>query len=335
MSNISARTWALLCVMACAPRPDAASAVPAEVAPAKAPTLEPELEAQAQAEAAPETTLGVRDAGIFSDVEPRLQLAAPEPSERAMLWIDERRSLVVLYVDDWPRKVYPLGGASSLRVGSHDLRLRPGDRAELARFAGSAGATLAGDAGPAPGDHDRDGIPDPLDVLIGAHKAALNGDAYDDRYFTLSFPNGDPPRDRGACVDVIVRATRNAGLDLQSEVFADVRGAPSLYGSSRPDPNIDHRRVRTVLVYFRRHWQTRSAELDDARDPLRLGDVVLLDTFPDRPGPDHIGVVSELTGDSGQPLIINNWTFGYTTRPMDLLGSIPVTHRFRFPSAPR
>jgi uncharacterized protein YijF (DUF1287 family) len=248
------------------------------------------------------------------------------------LLVDERRKLLVAYADGWPRKVYPLGGTDTLEVGATRLQLRPGDRAELAPLAARAELRRLGAGDPPPGDHDRDGIPDPLDVLIGAHKAALNGDAYDDRYFALPFPNGDPPRTSGACVDVIVRAVRNAGLDLQAEVFADIRGAGSLYGKSRPDPNIDHRRVKTVLVYFRRHWQARSAALDDPGDPLRVGDVVLLDTFPNRPGPDHIGVVSELAGDSGHPLIINNWTFGYTTRPMDLLGAIPVTHRFRFPS---
>jgi uncharacterized protein YijF (DUF1287 family) len=133
-------------------------------------------------------------------------------------------------------------------------------------------------------------------------------------------------------VDVIVRAVRNAGLDLQSEVFTDIRGAASAYGKARPDPNIDHRRVKTVLIYFRRHWRAHSPALDDPNDPLRVGDVVLFDTFPNRPGPDHIGIVSELKGESGKPLVINNWTFGTTTRPMDLFGSVPVTHRFRFPS---
>lgn len=278
-----------------------------------------------------EAALGVADRGIFSDVEARLRVEPPAEEARLSALIDSRRKLLVLYADGWPRKVYPLGGPALLEVGGERLALRAGDRAELSPLLERAKLSRLEQGDPPPGDRDGDGIPDPLDVLIGAHKAALNGDHYDDRYFTLTYPNGDPPRDRGACVDVVVRAARNAGLDLQSELFDDIRRAPSAYGKARPDPNIDHRRVRSVLVYFRRHWQERSPALDDPKDPLRVGDVVLLDTLP-RPGPDHIGVVSELIGDSKRPLIINNWTFGYTTRPMDLLGTIPVTHRFRFPS---
>lgn len=312
----------LLISSACASQPE----------PPRRPEPRPEPARTTPAPAALEATLGVSDRGIYADLEHRLQLAAPAAGSAHRFLLDERRELLVLYVDGWPRKVYPTGGPASLEVAGVRLALRSGDAAELEPLARSAELVRLGEGDPPPGDRDRDGIPDPLDILIGAHKAALNGDAYDDRYFALSFPNGDPPRESGACVDVIVRAVRNAGLDLQSEVFADIRGAASVYGKTRPDPNIDHRRVKTVLVYFRRHWQTRSPALDDPNDPLRVGDVVLFDTFPNRPGPDHIGIVSELRGESGRPLVINNWTFGTTTQPMDLLGSVPVTHRFRFPS---
>jgi uncharacterized protein YijF (DUF1287 family) len=189
----------------------------------------------------------------------------------------------------------------------------------------------AGEVAP-PGDEDRDGIPDPLDILIGAHKAALDAASYDDAYFSIGFPNGDPPRDRGACVDVIVRAVRNAGVDIQSGVIEDERAAPNVYGVTRPDPNIDHRRVRNVIIYFKRHWIEKSARVDDPDDPLRPGDVVFLDTFANKPGPEHVGIVTQTKGDSGYPTLINLWTFGYKTQAMDLLGSVPVTHRFRFPS---
>ena len=74
-----------------------------------------------------------------------------------------------------------------------------------------------------PGDQDDDGIPDPLDLLIGAHKTVLDAADYDDGYFSLKYPNGDPPRNRGACVDVVIRAVRNAGVDLQVAVIEDER----------------------------------------------------------------------------------------------------------------
>ncbi len=95
------------------------------------------------------------------------------------------------------------------------------------------------------------------------------------------------------------------------------------------DPAIDQRRVGTLLPYFLRHWQRHTTRLDDPDDPLRPGDVVLLDTFPDRPGPDHVGVVSDRVGESGYLVVINNWTDGTVTKEMDLLGWVPVLYRFR------
>ena len=125
--------------------------------------------------------------------------------------------------------------------------------------------------------------------------------------------------------DVVVRAVRNAGGDLQAEIQRDIRGRGSAYPFvSKPDSNIDHRRVRTALVYFQGHWQLLSE-----RAALQPGDVVFFDTLP-KPGPDHVGIVTAEVSDSGAPLIINNWTDGYTTQKMDLLATVPVTHRFRY-----
>jgi uncharacterized protein YijF (DUF1287 family) len=272
-----------------------------------------------------EPNLGVADRGIYADLDPKVQLAAPAAGALTAL-LDPRRSLLIVYADGWPEKVYPLGTGATL-----EARLRPGDRTELMGRIRSQRDLKVDEVAP-PGDRDGDGIPDPLDLLIGAKKTVLDGASYDDAYFVLGYPNGDPPRNKGACVDVVVRAARNAGIDIQSALFEDARGALSVYGLEKPDRNIDHRRVRSAIVYFRRHWEAHSAKYDDANDPVRPGDVVFLDTFPNRPGPDHVGVASDALGESGHRTLINLWTFGYTTQAMDLLGSWTVTHRFRFPS---
>ena len=265
-----------------------------------------------------------------------LEFSCPPPGSNSKLTglVDVRRGLLVIYADGFPHKVYPLGGGASLELGGERLSLRPGDRSELAQHRIEVRRLAAGQIAP-PGDQDDDGIPDPLDVLIGAHKAALDAADYDDGYFSLKYPNGDPPRNRGACVDVVIRAVRNAGVDLQVAVIEDERANASAYGVTRPDSSIDHRRVRNAIVFFKRHWLRRSTALDDAADPYRPGDVVFLDTIENRPGPDHVGIVTQTKGKSGHPTLINLWTFGYKTRAMDLLGSVPVTHRFRFPSRPR
>jgi len=280
---------------------------------------------------APETCLGVADRGIWSDLDDDLQLALPGglSAARVAATVDREHSVLVVAVDGWPTKPYPLGGPARLEVGDLTLDVRPGDRAELAGLLTTANTRLA--ATPAGRDRDRDGLPDALDVLMGARKTVLNADAYTEGYVSLPFPRGDVPRTMGVCTDVIVRALRNAGLDLQAEVHADIRRAPRAYPmvKGRGNASIDHRRVKTILPWFVRHMDARRPALDDPADPLRPGDIVFMDTFPSKSGPDHIGILSDRTNADGLPLVINNWTNGTVTAEMDLLAWVPVTHRFR------
>jgi len=271
---------------------------------------------------------GLADRGIFSDLDARVHIAAPAvaPGLEAVAVLGGR--LLLLYLDGLPVKAYPRTGPAR---GDQALPLRPRDRAELAPLLASTRLRfLAANAAIPGGDRDGDGIPDLLDALIGAHKAALNRARYGAGYMRIPFPGGDVPRDVGVCTDVVIRALRNAGIDLQEELFADIGRAPRSYPMvKRRNPNIDHRRVRTLLPYFRRHFAERTPAVDDERDPLRAGDVVFLDTMKWKTGPDHIGILSERRGPSGHLLVINNWTDGFVTSEMDLLGFVPVTDRFR------
>lgn len=287
-----------------------------------------------EAPPAGETCLGVSDKGIFSDLDTRVQLALPalDPSHYTAM-LDETHGVLILSIDGTPRKAYPVNGTAKLTLGDRDVMLRPGDRAELAPLLAVDRFTV----GTAKHDADHDGIPDPLDVLIGAKKAALNADSYTHEasgYITLKYPNGDVPRTIGVCTDVIVRSVRNAGIDLQKELHEDIRRARAAYPMVKGmgDPSIDQRRVGTLLPYFLRHWEKRSAKLDDPDDPLRPGDVIFMDTFPSRSGPDHMGILSDTLDDKGLPVVINNWTDGTVTTEMDLLPFVPVLYRFRLPS---
>jgi uncharacterized protein YijF (DUF1287 family) len=303
---------------------------PSEAGPAPRPAPAP----AAPAPAPPEAALGVADRGIWPDLDERVQIDLPAglAADRVDARLDEKHALLVLSIDGMPRKVYPLGGAAALAVGDRTLHVRPGDRAELARLVTAARFTV----GPAAHDHDGDGIPDSLDVLIGAKKTALNADSYTaeaEGYISLKYPMGDVPRTIGVCTDVIIRAVRNAGVDIQKDLHADLRKARAAYPMVKGggDPSIDQRRVGTLLPYFKRHWEQHSAKLDDPADPLRPGDVILMDTFPSRPGPDHIGILSDHVDEQGLPLVINNWTDGTVTTEMDLLVFVPVLYRFRLP----
>jgi uncharacterized protein YijF (DUF1287 family) len=307
-------------------------------APARAQTQggSPDRGASGDAAARGEASLGVADRGIFSDLDARVQIALPAGMSRGAVraTIDAGRRLLVLYHRDWPVKVYPLGGPGELVLGARRIALRPGDRAELAPLldADRVRELSAGEK-PSPGDDDRDGIPDPLDLLIGGYKNSLNAAPYGGGYMLLDYPGGDVPRTNGVCTDVIVRAARNAGLDLQAELQREIRRAPRAFPMvARANAHIDHRRVKTLLPYLERRWDRRRVAVDDPEDPLRPGDVILMDTFPGRSGPDHIGILSDRMGPSGLPMVINSWTDGYEAGEMDLLGFVPVTHRFRYPS---
>jgi len=282
-----------------------------------------------------ESCLGVSDKGIFDDLDLQVQIALPATltSDRVSARIDEDHGVLVVSIDGFPRKVYPLGGATVLAIGAHSLHVRAGDRDELRHLLVEARVTT----GPAAHDGDDDGIPDPLDVLIGAKKAVLNADVYTAAakgYISLAYPNGDVPRTMGVCTDVIIRSVRNAGLDLQKALHEDIAKARHAYPmvKGNGDPSIDQRRVGTLLPYFKRHWEQHTKSFDDPNDPLRPGDVILMDTFPSREGPDHIGILSDRVDDRGLPLVINNWTDGMVTAEMDLLTFVPVMYRFRLPA---
>ena len=150
---------------------------------------------------------------------------------------------------------------------------------------------------------------------------------WDGGYTALPFPNGDVPRSKGACTDVIVRAYRDAfRLDLQALVNDDMRAAfaayPHNWGLGRPDPNIDHRRVPNLSTWLRR----KRASLPIPRDAAgwQPGDIF---TSLVENRSTHIGLVSDRAGPAG-PLIIHN--IGRGTREEDGLLTWPITGRFRW-----
>jgi L,D-peptidoglycan transpeptidase YkuD (ErfK/YbiS/YcfS/YnhG family)/uncharacterized protein YijF (DUF1287 family) len=277
---------------------------------------------------------GLADKGVFSTLDARVTLAAPDwiPREHVTLVADRARGVLTLSLGGEPVKAYPMAPLCA-EDRLECLGLRDRDGAELRGILGGVGSAHPATAtfvAPDFSDSDGDGIPDSVDILLGAKKAVLLHSAYRDSAPKLAYPGGDVPADVGVCTDVIVRALRNAGIDLQKEVFEDAGRAPLAYpGIGKRNPSLDHRRVRNLAVYFKRHWRPIQR-----REDLLPGDVVLLDTFPSKPGPDHIGIVSDILGPRRTPLIINAWTSGFFTEEMDLLPSIAMTIAYRAP-APR
>ena len=286
--------------------------------------------------------LGAIDQGIYPELGPQSRIAAPDwqpASGPTWLRLDPGHGVLTLYQGGAALTAYQLAKAPPAGVGPDLGRgallalLAPPDADELRQRLDSKGETrLVIGAAPAYEDHDGDGLVNTLDVLMGAKKLCLNKARYESNYRELKYPGGDVPRTEGVCTDTLIRALRNAGWDLQRGVHEDALKQPRLYplDGKSPDANIDHRRIRMMLPWFRQNFvQVKEGE------PYLPGDLLLFDTFPSKPGPDHAGIVSDRLGKSGLPLVINNWTDGYVEQEMDLLSFVPVTHRFRVPMQPR
>lgn len=152
--------------------------------------------------------------------------------------------------------------------------------------------------------------------------------SYDPAYVSLDYPNGDLPRERGVCTDVLVRAYRDAlDFDLQSAVHKDMTAAfsdyPKIWGLTRPDRNIDHRRVPNLETYFRRHG-TRLPVPDELAD-WQAGDIYTMRLNGRLP---HVGIVSDKITPMGHRYVIHN--IGAGTAEDDILGMFDDEQRFRF-----
>ena len=130
---------------------------------------------------------------------------------------------------------------------------------------------------------------------------------YDPAYVVIPYPMGDVPPEKGVCTDVVIRAFRRAGIDLQKTVHEDMAKDFSVYpkkwGLLKPDTNIDHRRVPNLQTFFTR--QGKSLAITDRAENYQPGDVVAWDL--DGKGMTHIGLVSNLYSETTKRnLIIHN-----------------------------
>jgi uncharacterized protein len=157
---------------------------------------------------------------------------------------------------------------------------------------------------------------------------------YDPAYRALRYPGGDVPLATGVCTDVVVRALRTArALDLQQLVHEDLKANWGAYPHqarwrlSKPDPNIDHRRVPNLMKYFERAGFGRRPSRA-AADYLP-GDIVAWDLGR---GVLHIGIVSDQNGVDRTPLVVHN--IGSGAREEDILFRFAIIGWYRLPPSP-
>ena len=143
-------------------------------------------------------------------------------------------------------------------------------------------------------DKDGDGIDDQSDI----YAATLAYLATEPKYKSKYYPETGYPDDAyGVCTDVVAFALRDAGYDLRELVDADVAAAPEAYESiEKADKNIDFRRVRNLSVFFARHCEPLTTDLDDIGE-WQAGDIVIF--------PKHIGIVSEKRDGKGRAYMLH------------------------------
>jgi len=175
------------------------------------------------------------------------------------------------------------------------------------------------------------GVPE---LMQGARSCVEKAPRYDPAYVRLDYPMGDPGWERGVCTDVVIRAFRAAGVDLQQLVHEDILRRPGAYGIRKADSNIDHRRVRNLVVFFKAHAETLPTD-----GKWQEGDIVVWD-LQGSGYPSHIGIISGNRSSSGLPLVFHHFpaTGKFSGRPSedDCVHDWPILYHFRWkwPSPP-
>lgn len=151
---------------------------------------------------------------------------------------------------------------------------------------------------------------------------------YDPSYVKLDYPNGDVSSDTGVCSDVVVRAFRKTGIDLQKEVHEDMQRAwseyPRKWGARGTDTNIDHRRVLNLTTYFDR--QGKSLPVTNERADYLPGDVVAWELSD---GVEHIGIMTNVWSEPDKHcLVVHN--IGAGARVEDMLLAWKIIGHYRY-----
>ena len=151
---------------------------------------------------------------------------------------------------------------------------------------------------------------------------------YDPSYFSIAYPNGDVPADKGVCTDVIIRAYRLKGIDLQKAVHEDMKANfklyPKIWGLKTTDKNIDHRRVANLMTFFERKGASKPIT-KNAKDYLP-NDIVCWKLSG---GLTHIGIViNKRSTDGKRHLIVHNIGAGHVKE--DCLFDFKIIGHYRY-----
>jgi uncharacterized protein YijF (DUF1287 family) len=156
---------------------------------------------------------------------------------------------------------------------------------------------------------------------------------YVPEYVTIKYPNGDVPSNTGVCTDLVIRAYRGVGIDLQKEVHEDMmkrfKDYPQLWKLKKPDTNIDHRRVPNLMIFFKN--KNASIKISDNPADYKPGDLVTwnLQNKNTMSGITHIGVITnKKSADGKRWLVAHNIGGGNTLE--DMLFTYTIIGHYRY-----
>ncbi len=180
-----------------------------------------------------------------------------------------------------------------------------------------------------PGENQQEvGLPNFFTKLaIQAEERLKHSIIYNGAYYKIDYPNGDVPANIGVCTDVVIRSYRAIGVDLQETVHQDMVQHfihyPKMWRLTKPDTNIDHRRVPNLMTYFNRAGS--SLPITTQKEDYLPGHVVSWDLGG---GLMHIGIVStKKSPKTGNPLIVHN--IGAGPQINDMLFNYKIIGHFR------
>lgn len=149
-------------------------------------------------------------------------------------------------------------------------------------------------------------------IVIGAREEVSRATRYDGSYQNIDYPGGDVDPEIGACTDVIIRAYRQAGIDLQKLIHEDMSvrfsDYPHNWGLDAPDTNIDHRRIPNQVCFLKKYGTSLSLKVEGNTDEWQWGDIVY---WKFANGDEHCGIISDRRGPDGVPLVIHNASIAY------------------------
>ena len=143
-------------------------------------------------------------------------------------------------------------------------------------------------------------------------------------YSNEMFEGGYPQDNVGACTDVIWYAYQKAGFSIKDAIDEDISKSPKDYGISKPNPDIDFRRVRNLFIFFNKYAKKLTTSFDNPKE-WQAGDIVIFDGYS------HIAICSDKLNEDGIPYIFHHSEEKGTVEDNDIYNQKVIAH-YRFNS---